>query len=288
VRLLDPAAVSPPVLQLSTEVLRMLNPTPVRLTVLAACGVLLAAGAVGVWPVGGSPVAPSAVAAPVPRPSNAKQLEQAWDDLMGDPKAQTRATVRLSADATETVAVLKGKLRPVAADEKATKKVLADLDSEDAKAWQPAYRSVQYHDPRLTMTVPEVFAEVKSQAGRHRLYHALMTNTPADSKWVVRETYYTYDTPLEHATYPTFFLVRCNPTADARQNIARVEQGHVMPSKVENFYRPEWERADRGITLLEAFATDDAVALLKELAGGHEQAGPTKSAKEALARLKAK
>lgn len=289
VRLLDPAAISPSTLRLTTEVLRMLNPNPVRLTVLAACGGLLAATAVGVWPTTSSPIAPPASAAPVPVSDQSPALDEAWDGLLvNDAKRQTRGTVRLAADPRATVAFLKKRLSPVTVDEKSAKKVLTDLDSDDAKTWQAAYRAVQYHDPRLALSVPDIFSQVTTTLGRHRLYQGLRTDSTADSKWVTVETWYTYTNPkeVEWSTQKGWYKLTRRTTADAPPTVARADASLDIPSQPENFFRPHWDRADRGITLLEGFGTDDAVALLKEIAGGHPDATPTKSAKEALARLK--
>ena len=49
--------------------------------------------------------------------------------------------------------------------------------------------------------------------------------------------------------------------------------------------RRYWTRAVRAIVLLEHIGSKEAVAVLKDLATGHPDAQPTKSAKEALARL---
>lgn len=291
VRLVEPGAAVPPALtQLTTEVLHMTTPKWPRVAVLVACGLFGVAGAVGLLPGNGSPVAPPAVAAPVPAltADKRKELDDAWNGLSADPQTQTRAIVRLAAHPKATTAYLKERFRPVTVSEEVAKKTLADLASDDEKTWQTAYRTIQFHDPRLELSVPDVWVAVKSDVGRHRLYLGLLTNLPADHPHVVRETWYTYSDPVEDANYPDWYRVKCGPTADAPRNIARVQDDKSVPGKPANFYRPEWERADRLITLLEGFGTPDAVVVLEQVATGHPDAAPTKSAKEVLGRLKKK
>ena len=48
-----------------------------------------------------------------------------------------------------------------------------------------------------------------------------------------------------------------------------------------------WTRAEQAIILLEHIGTPEAIAVLKVMATGHAEAGPTITAKESLKRMKA-
>lgn len=290
-RLLDPTAVSPTTTQLTAEVLRMMNPNPVRWIVLTACGLLAVGGMIGLWPESNSPVAPTATAAPVPPVDKTAELEEAWLALDYSPQAVVRAVVRLHSDPKATTAFLKKRMRPVTVDEKSAKKVLADLESDDEKTWQAAYRSIKYYDPRLALSLSDVFAAVKTDIGRHRLYHALMVDRTPDDPVVAREAWYHYDDPVENDTLAErgWYNLTFRPTDDAPRTVGRVDSTVVIPGKAKNVtHHRDWNRAAASITLLELFATPEAVELLTEMASGHPDVYPTTTAKEALGRLKKK
>jgi len=291
IRLFDPITVSPATTQLTIEVLRMLNPHPVRWIVLTACGLLLAGGLIGLWPANSSPVTPTATAAPVPATDKSAELEEAWLALNYDQQAMVRAVVRLHSDPKATTAFLKKRMRPVTVDEKSAKKALADLESDDEKTWQAAYRSIKYYDPRLALSLPDVFAAVTSDTGRHRLYHALMVDRAPDDPVVAREAWFHYDDPMESDALSErgWYNLTFRPTDDAPLAVGRVDSTVIIPGKAKNVtHHRDWSRAVCSITLLELFATPEAVELLTEMAGGHSDVYPTITAKESLARLKKK
>jgi len=50
----------------------------------------------------------------------------------------------------------------------------------------------------------------------------------------------------------------------------------------------KWNQAVRAIVVLEHIGTPAAVAILRDMAGGHPEAQPTKTAVEALTRIEGK
>jgi hypothetical protein len=50
----------------------------------------------------------------------------------------------------------------------------------------------------------------------------------------------------------------------------------------------KWNQAVRAIVLLEHIGTPDALAILRDMASGHPEAQPTRTAVEALARIAGK
>jgi hypothetical protein len=49
--------------------------------------------------------------------------------------------------------------------------------------------------------------------------------------------------------------------------------------------KKKWTRSVRAIALLEDIGSTEAIAILKDMAGGHAEAQPTREAKEALKRI---
>ena len=70
-------------------------------------------------------------------------------------------------------------------------------------------------------------------------------------------------------------------------NITLWAEHHVerLMFRAGDGHKQKWTRAVRAILLLEHVGTPEARALLKSMASGHVDACPTRSAKDALARL---
>jgi hypothetical protein len=65
---------------------------------------------------------------------------------------------------------------------------------------------------------------------------------------------------------------------------AEVEVSLINSTPTRN-PKSKWTRAVRAIALLEHIGTPDAIAVLKEMSGGHPLAQPTRVAREALERI---
>lgn len=72
-----------------------------------------------------------------------------------------------------------------------------------------------------------------------------------------------------------------------RPNRTFDETGYETP-KLEDLMTPAWYRVCLAIVVLERIATTEAREVLKELSRGHPDIKPTREAKAALERLKAK
>ncbi|HEX4606890.1 MAG TPA: RNA polymerase sigma factor [Urbifossiella sp.] len=279
-----------PLDRLTNEVLRMTTPKMSRLAVLVACGVLGLGGAVGLWP-GGDPAGPPAASAgqvPDRGTSGRKELEEAWDHLEASAAGQTRAIVRLAADPKASTAFFREKCRPVTVSKASVKKVLADLDSDAEPTWQAAYRSIQYHDPRLVMDAPAIWAGVRTPEGRHRLWHGLTTDSPPTHPLMVKGgRWYEYDDPVEVADRPGYYSVKYRRTEAAPDAAAFPDdlEQYIIGTAKHLRARLEWQRAERVIVLLELFGTPEAMDILRSIAGGHPGVTPTIQAQAALSRL---
>jgi hypothetical protein len=232
------------------------------------------------------------VVAPVrPDPVTPKQMEAWWADLAGDGVKTTQAVLALYARPKETVAFLKDKLQPLKADKEQVKKWLAALGSDKAEVWKPAFEKLRYFDPRLALDLRKIPDQLTTPAARQRL-GAIMADEPAESladlkvktqvlgfqqdgkpiaSWGLY--FYCYSAnPQNQKPGPPIRVISC------ASNITTVGDARHSP-------RSSWTRAARAAVLLEHIGSPQAVAILKDMAAGHPDALPTRTAKEALARL---
>lgn len=210
-------------------------------------------------------------------PATAPQTEQErlqswWDDLeKSDPQA-SRALLNFSTVPDTAVAFFKERLVALRISEEDLNKAIADLGSDDEAVWKPAFEKLEYLDPRITIDLPTLMNTVTEPAARSRLV-AVLCDDPADrfegKNVELRET--------GHGNYNFFEGVAGNGTSYWAE--AKVEQLGLTTDK------RKWTRAVRAIVLLQHIGTPDAIAILKEMAGGHPDASPTKAAVEALTAL---
>jgi hypothetical protein len=202
-----------------------------------------------------------------------KEQETAWQELLGNEKTATRALLKFSTKPKESIAFFKSKMVALKIDEAEVKKLITDLGSEDKKVWQAAYEKLEYFDPRLAMSLQQAFDQSNAGVERGRLVCVLC------------------DVVLRN--------VDESPLSDGNATLSNVGQDWfnfrvkgsswgaepLVDQLGARSYKKQWTRLVRVIILLEHFATDDAVAILKTMSTGHEKALPTTTAKEALKKL---
>lgn len=215
-------------------------------------------------------------AAPVPALDAAalkKEQEANWADLAKEEKTAARALLKFSNRPKETIAFFKTTMKPLIIEEETVKKRIADLASDDEKVWKPAFETFEYFDPRLAVNLQAAFDESTPGLGRQRLV-AVMGDTKADQ-------FVGKDVQLRVTGDDSFNFFADNGSWWAECKVSRLAAA--------NFWTPkrQWTRAERAIVLLEHIGTPEAIDVLKSMATGHAEASPTKTAKEALKRLKA-
>jgi hypothetical protein len=215
--------------------------------------------------------------APVPATDAAvlkKEQDEAWTWLMANDLNTTRAIIKFSAKPKETTAYFKDKLKPLTLEEKTAKKLIADLSSEDEKVWKPAIETFEYLDPRLALTLQSAFDESTPGDGRGRLVMVL-----GDQPVKTLKHYNTAKIQLRATGDDSYNFFDGTTSWWAEHKVSRLNAGSGWNSK------RQWSRANRAIVILEHFGTEDAIVILKNMATGHAEAGPTIAANDSLKRL---
>lgn len=217
-------------------------------------------------------------AAPAPKPSNEQlrsQLEALWTDLKtNDELVAGRAILSLAALRDDAVEFLAEKMQPLQLARERLDLLLVQLGGDDEKAASSAFEELCYFDPRLALDHQE-------------LQNALLVNNQAVSR---RLAAVLCDLPIDafsgkhwHWHSPDNVVLRFNSDSISNRD---------TPIGVERIGADQkkalWSRAIRAISVLEHLDTPKALAVLDRMAEGHADAGPTKAARQAIARLKAR
>jgi hypothetical protein len=224
-----------------------------------------------------TPAKPTPAAAPSAKatgaaPAKAEQdLASLWADLALTEAVAARALLKMADQPAESVAYLKQKLKPLVLSNERVQTLLVNLGSDNESTWKAAYEELEYFDPRLAIDLPTLMNEITTAPARQRLVEVL-SQRPAgslDGKEVTLR-------PLGGGGEGyNFFDGRGSWWAEHR--VERINLGGNLKRK--------WTQAVRSLVLLEHIGTPEAVAILREMSGGHPDAQPTKLAKEALERI---
>lgn len=206
-----------------------------------------------------------------PAPLTDQRFDAIWRGLWYPHPLAAVDQVLALADDPRSAALLKVKLPPIQAAKKQILAWLADLDSADEKVWKPALRSLQYHHPLIAVPLQDQIGEVTTDAGRSRL---LAVYLPREEEGAAR-------------LYENLTLEVRGESLAATQQFQRakvgVTEGRVPP--LSELSPAPWTRVRLAVLALERQGTTDAVAVLKQLAAGHDEVLPTIEAKAALKRL---
>ncbi len=205
-----------------------------------------------------------------------KQLEGYWADLGKGETDATRALLKLADHPKEAVTFLKTKLKPLRISSGEVKALLLKLGSENEALWKPAFEELEYFDPRLAIDLQTLMDRYTEYPVRRRLVEILSGFPPDAMK--EREDF-------QIRSVGTGFNFSAT-TARGRGSWWAEHRGELINSgDRRGDLKKKWTRAVRAIVLLEHIHTPDAVAILKDMAGGHPEAYPTKVAQAALAAL---
>lgn len=241
--------------------------------VLALVLVLWVAGFSGVFCFAGDTTKPAA-----------KELEGLWRDLVEGEPVATRAVLTMAKTPEETTVFLAGRVRPLTLSKERLEALLVQLGSEEKEQWQAAYQELAYFDPRLTMGLEELMGlkAVKGHPARHRLVDVL-SDRPLNWEFSAVNMYQVINLrPVGDGGYNFTGISKQYPTGVswwAEHKVEQLNGGNIAKTK------REWTRVVRALALLESFGTEEAVAVIDAVAGGHPEAQPTKVANEMLARL---
>lgn len=189
---------------------------------------------------------------------------------------------QLLAHRHRTLAFLKPKLWPLKLSKEQAEKLLADLFADKEDVWKPAFDELTRYDFRLALPLQEVWAKAETPAQRVRLKSLLLDeDTPNDKFCDYRLT--------SEAGEDHFVIKRSKragiPDDQIPEGLANwFGTGTWVYEEVSRINR--WYREESAIYILDAIGTDEALAIIKDMATGHPDAGPTKAAAEVLKRRK--
>lgn len=236
------------------------------------------------------------------------KAKAALERLKGDPlKAKTPADLwkigqlgrwgapevlnQLLAQPKETVAFLKDTLKPLTLTEKEAKTLLAKLFSDDEKGWKAALAELCTFDLRLAMSVQDAWKLAVTPTARGRLQTVFTTQLYAPT--TVEKDDYDIDAAhagKDYALLPSngdsvYWMFGPFPRGGKAPKDASESGGSGFEDALtDNTLTYRWQREEAAVRVLDAIGTDDALAVVKAMATGHKDAGPTKVAKEVLKR----
>jgi hypothetical protein len=198
----------------------------------------------------------------------------------------------------EAVAFLKKSLRPVTLTADGAKKLLARLLSDEPKEVREALRELQVIDLALEMNLKDAFEELTTPEHRCRLAAAigLWEELPYggitdDFDIDIRYKDYDYSIAGSHGSglrlerYVLWKMWRDEAPNGVRRDRPRDRRmSETLCRTKDEIHRDRWYHEECAIAILDAIGTDDALALVKDMATGHPDAGPTKAAKAVLKR----
>lgn len=223
-----------------------------------------------------------ALAAPVPKADDklsearTKELDGWWKKLGANHGTDPVQATLWFTKQNDVTLYLKQKLMPLKMSEKEAKQLIARLFSEKEEEWKEAERELIERSPLLAMPIKDVWAEAKTEGEKRRLVYVLLGRMSGHDQ---------DDYELKEHMGGVFTLV-----ATQWQNGRMVSSiaVNVDASVTDQINNQKWQRLQRAIYVLEHVGTPDAVKIIEDVATGHADAGPTKTAKEVLERLKKK
>jgi hypothetical protein len=222
-------------------------------------------------------------------PPTAKPPADLWK---GDRTAWGKPQVlnQLLAQPKETVAFLKQTLRPLQLTEDEAKALLAKLFSEDANEWKAALVEMKTFDVRLAMNAQDAWKIAKTHTARGRL--RTLFCVLSGSEHLIEKDGFDIDAGNAGKDYALL-----PPTEDWPEwYTCPFPRGGVLPkeritgawgfemSLSASTLTTRWQREEVAVRVLDAIGTDDAIAVVKAMATGHKDAGPTRVANEVLER----
>ncbi len=201
-------------------------------------------------------------------------MEAWWVDLEKPETEACRALLNLADRPAETVPFLKAKMKPLKITPADVRALLLKLGNQNEKVWRAAFEELEYFDPRLAIDLETLMDRYKEAPARQRMVEVLSGRTAgqlAGKEVMLRGV---------RGDGFNFFAQPNFGSWWAEHKVERINdsRGWGNPKK-------KWTRAVRAIVLLEHFGSPDAVAILKDMAGGHPDAQPTRVARDALKRL---
>jgi hypothetical protein len=203
--------------------------------------------------------------------ADTKAMDGWWSDLEKDEPKSSRALLKFADKPADSVAYFQAKLKPLRLDKDRLKVLLTNLGSVDEGLWMPAFEELGWFDPRLATDLDTLMSEVLDTPGRQRMV-CVLSGRPANQLDGLEVELKKFDTGHN-------FFAQGFGSWWAEVDLT------LINSRGWGNVKTQWTRAVRAIALLEHIASPASIAVLKDLAGGHPLAQPTRAAAEALQRM---
>ena len=171
----------------------------------------------------------------------------------------------------EAVPFLKDKLKPLAISSARVMALIGKLNSTDEHVRKPAFEELEYFDPRLAIGLEELMKRVTESPARQRMVEIL---SERNAGWLAGKDV----TLLRGGDYFNFRTVQRHVVG---RRSGRPDQFRAVANSEK-----EVDPGRAPIVLLEHIRTPEAVAILRDMAGGHVEAKPTRVAKERSGRFR--
>jgi hypothetical protein len=204
-----------------------------------------------------------------------KSMEDWWLGLEKDEPEASRSLLKLADRRDAAVTFLKGKMKPLTLDAERLDGLLDKLASEDEQVWKPAFEELEYFDPRLAIDLETLMDIVGDAPRRQRMVAVMSGREPATLEGKKVEL-------RKFGGGGHNFLSTPGGSWWAEFDIS------LINAKSWSQTHKKWTRAVRAIALLEHLGTPNAIAILKDMAGGHHLAQPTREAAKAIERMDGK
>lgn len=183
-----------------------------------------------------------------------------------------------------TVSFLARRLKPIRVCPIQVGLLLSLLGHPSDAIWDRAHEQLQKADPRFCLPVEAIWQLATTVEQKRRLAllicpeiakekcydYKLERNKSGKTHWVSISYWVRKDLPPE--------------VIPAERRGLNESWGNSISDKPLQISQAKWFREEAAIWVLEAIGTDDALAIVKRMASGHPDAGPTIAAKEVLAR----
>lgn len=199
----------------------------------------------------------------------------------------------------EAVKFFKAKLRPVTLTTAGAKILLAKLFGDDKKEVLAAVRELQIVDLQLQMSFEELWKQADTPTKRCRLvgtkeiwadqpYNAIPDDYDIDAENKQRDYEYKPGRAWQDlkksgditAVWRADVPLKDRAGADRPPG----RHGFVFSTVQGEAHSDRWYHEECAIYVLDVIGTDDAITVIKDMATGHPDAGPTKAAKDVLKR----
>lgn len=235
-----------------------------------------------------------------PREGGGPQVEQHkrdWDSLqpLTARQQQLGAVMGFVLDRpAESVQFFRTKLRPLKLEKKRADELVKQLFSDKEADWKAAVGEFARLDIRLAYPVREAWELAKTADERSKMAMVLHQNGARVMDGLLHYDVKAADeVPQLFASEDKGFVkhglfyqktVRPDVPPEVSEKLGGADYDICAPGDFATLNLTIWHREESAIYILNAIGTDDAVAVIKDMATGHPDAGPTKAANEVLKR----